>query len=72
MPGKHKASRAADRLTVRLLDPGDGSGDRLLEIPDAVMEATGWNLGDSLVVTRKGLEIRLRKGRKSRWQQKSR
>lgn len=72
MPGKHKTSRTTDRFTTRLLDPDDGSGDRILEIPDAVMAAMGWNLGDTLVVTRKGLEIRLRKRRKSRSQQKSR
>ncbi len=72
MPGKRKTSRAPDRPTTRLLDPGDGSEDRILEIPDAVMATMGWRLGDTLVVTRKGIEIRLRKVRKSRSQEKPR
>ena len=37
MRGRHKTSRAVRRPTTRLLDPEDGSGDRILEIPDAVM-----------------------------------
>lgn len=71
MRGRHKTSRAIRRPTTRLLDPEDGSGDRILEIPDAVMIAMGWSLGDTPVVTRKGVEIRLRKARRSRSQKKS-
>lgn len=66
MPRKHKTSRATDRSKTRLLNPGDGSEDRILEIPNAVMAALGWRQGDTLVLTRKGAEIRLRKARKSR------
>ncbi len=66
MPERHRASRGASKRITRLLDPGDGSGDRILEIPDAVMAAMGWRIGDTLVVTRKGMEIRLRKALRSR------
>ena len=72
MRGRHKTSRAIHRPTTRLLDPEDGSGDRILEIPDSVMIAMGWSLGDTLVVARKGVEIRLRKARRSRSQKKPR
>lgn len=49
-------------VLLDLLEPGTGS----------TFQDMGWSLGDTLVVTRKGIEIRLRKARKSRSQEKPR
>ncbi len=48
--------------TATLQDAGDGSVDRILELPDEVMAAMGWGIGDQLelIPSRKG-EILLRK-----------
>lgn len=40
---------------VSLADCGDGSGDAWLPIPDAVMEALGLHIGDTLSVHPRGL-----------------
>ncbi len=31
-------------------DPGDGSGDVILELPSELLERLGWSLGDELSV----------------------
>jgi len=31
-------------------DPGDGSGDVIVELPPALLEKLGWALGDELVI----------------------
>lgn len=47
--------------TATLQDSGDGSADRILELPDEVMAAMGWGIGDKLeLIPGKG-EIVLRK-----------
>lgn len=44
-----------------LVDTGDGSGDAFLPLPDDVLVALGWNIGDTLsinVVDQKEIQIR--------------
>lgn len=31
-------------------DPGDGSGDVIVEIPSELLEQLGWTLGDDLIM----------------------
>lgn len=31
-------------------DPGDGSGDLVLELPSELLEAVGWALDDELII----------------------
>lgn len=31
-------------------DPGDGSGDLVVELPSDLLEALGWALGDELLI----------------------
>lgn len=33
-------------------DPGDGSGDVIVELPPELIETLGWTLGDELIVER--------------------
>lgn len=33
-------------------DPGDGSGDVIVELPPELIAALGWSLGDELIVER--------------------
>jgi antitoxin ChpS len=47
---------------ARLLDIGDGSGDRMIELPDELLEHLGWKLGDVLELReRPGNEIVIRR-----------
>ncbi|ABF09717.1 hypothetical protein [Cupriavidus metallidurans] len=47
---------------ARLQDAGNGSVDRILELPDEVMAVMGWGIGDELELVPSGKgEIRLRK-----------
>lgn len=34
--------------TLPLVDVGDGSGDKLLQLPVELMDALGWAVGDNL------------------------
>lgn len=35
---------------LRLIDPGDGSGDALVELPDELVAKVGWIEGDLLEI----------------------
>lgn len=41
--------------TVVCRDPGDGSGDVVVELPAELLEKLGWSLGDELAIE-KGAE----------------
>lgn len=36
---------------ARILDAGDGTGDGILELPDALMAQLGWEIGDRLDIS---------------------
>lgn len=38
------------RKTVRCQDPGDGSGDVIIDLPDEILESMGLNIGDFLTI----------------------
>ena len=38
----------SDSWRVVCQDPGDGSGDVIVELPSELLEKLGWNLGDEL------------------------
>ncbi|MBH3431292.1 hypothetical protein [Pseudomonas citronellolis] len=38
------------KLTCR--DAGDGSGDMVVDLPDDLLQAAGWNVGDTLELVR--------------------
>lgn len=38
------------RKTVRCQDPGDGSGDVIIDLPDDILESMGLNMGDFLTI----------------------
>lgn len=38
------------RTTVKCQDPGDGSGDVIIDIPDGILECMGLNIGDFLTI----------------------
>jgi hypothetical protein len=40
----------ADRWRVFCKDPGDGSGDVIVELPSEQLEKLGWTLGDELAI----------------------
>lgn len=57
-----KPRRAAPPPLSVATDIADGSGDRLLELPNDLMHALGWRIGDALEITRSSAgEIRIRK-----------
>ncbi|HBO1472471.1 TPA: AbrB/MazE/SpoVT family DNA-binding domain-containing protein [Pseudomonas aeruginosa] len=35
---------------VACQDPGDGSGDAIIELPSALLDGLGWAVGDELVL----------------------
>jgi antitoxin component of MazEF toxin-antitoxin module len=39
-----------DRWRVVCKDPGDGSGDVIVELPSELLEKLGWTLGDELAI----------------------
>ena len=41
---------SSKKFRVTLLDAEDGSGDRILPIPYAVMTEMGWKIGDTLTI----------------------
>lgn len=41
-------------------DPGDGSGDVIVELPSELLEQLGWGLGDALSVESEEETIRLK------------
>ena len=43
-------------------DPGDGSGDMIIELPPVLLAALGWTLGDELIVERNedGISLKLK------------
>lgn len=38
------------RKTVKCQDPGDGSGDVIIDLPDDILESMGLNIGDVLTI----------------------
>ena len=40
----------SNRWLVECQDPGDGSGDLVVELPSDLLEALGWGLGDELLI----------------------
>nr|WP_097305228.1 AbrB/MazE/SpoVT family DNA-binding domain-containing protein [Pseudomonas chlororaphis] len=38
------------RTTVKCQDPGDGSGDVIIDLPDDILERMGLNIGDFLTI----------------------
>nr|WP_041015558.1 MULTISPECIES: AbrB/MazE/SpoVT family DNA-binding domain-containing protein [Pseudomonadaceae] len=40
----------SDRWQVVCQDPGDGSGDLMVELPSELLEALGWVQGDDLII----------------------
>lgn len=40
----------SERWRVVCQDPGDGSGDVIIELPSELLERLGWSLGDELPV----------------------
>ncbi|MFJ4455024.1 AbrB/MazE/SpoVT family DNA-binding domain-containing protein [Pseudomonas sp. NPDC089392] len=38
------------RITVKCQDPGDGSGDVIIDLPADILECMGLNIGDSLSI----------------------
>ncbi|MFG0918845.1 AbrB/MazE/SpoVT family DNA-binding domain-containing protein [Pseudomonas fulva] len=38
------------RTTVKCQDPGDGSGDVIIDLPDSILERMGLNIGDCLTI----------------------
>lgn len=47
---------------VACQDPGDGSGDVIVELPQALLEKLGWGLGDELVIEgdEEGISLKLK------------
>lgn len=43
-------------------DPGDGSGDVIVELPQALLEKLGWGLGDELIIEgdTEGISLKLK------------
>lgn len=39
-----------DSWRVECQDPGDGSGDVIVELPSELLEKLGWTLGDELAI----------------------
>lgn len=42
------------RWETTLIDVGDGSGDAIVELPDALIDSLGWVVGDTLDLTPHG------------------
>lgn len=43
-------------------DPGDGSGDVIVELPSELLEQLGWTLGDELTIEKReeGISLKLK------------
>lgn len=53
--------------TLPLVDVGDGSGDKLLQLPTELLDALGWAVGDELKLTfRESGELWLRRAKPAR------
>jgi len=52
---------ASDSWKVVCQDPGDGSGDLIVELPLELLEKLGWNLGDELAIEKgeDGISLKL-------------
>lgn len=48
-----------DSWRVVCQDPGDDSGDVIVELPSELLEKLGWNLGDQLTIEGAGENITL-------------
>ncbi|PYD04890.1 AbrB family transcriptional regulator [Pseudomonas syringae pv. maculicola] len=48
------------RTTVKCQDPGDGSGDVIIDLPDDILKSMGLNLGDFLAIELVGGSIVLK------------
>jgi len=53
----------SDSWTVVCQDPGDGSGDVIVELPTELLERLGWALGDELAIEKRlaGLSLTLKR-----------
>lgn len=51
-----------DIWRVACQDPGDGSGDVIVELPSELLEKLGWNLGDELTIEKaeEGISLKLK------------
>lgn len=49
-----------ERIVVKCLDAGDGTGDSIIDLPDRVLEAIGAKIGDPLSIEKIGDVIFLR------------
>lgn len=51
----------SDNWRVICQDPGDGSGDVIVELPSELLEKLGWNLGDELAIEKweDGISLKL-------------
>ncbi|QXG24422.1 AbrB/MazE/SpoVT family DNA-binding domain-containing protein [Pseudomonas viridiflava] len=52
--------KPAEQIIVRCQDPGDGSGDLMIEIPQVVLDTMGIGVGDELTIEAEGDVITLR------------
>jgi antitoxin ChpS len=51
-----------EKWTLRLAEVGDGSGDKLLQLPVELLDALGWAVGGELELTpRENGELSLRR-----------
>ncbi|MFJ5300033.1 AbrB/MazE/SpoVT family DNA-binding domain-containing protein [Pseudomonas sp. NPDC088368] len=52
--------KPAEQIIFRCQDPGDGSGDLMIEIPQVVLDTMGVGVGDELTIEAEGDVITLR------------
>ncbi|WP_339651046.1 AbrB/MazE/SpoVT family DNA-binding domain-containing protein [Halopseudomonas pelagia] len=52
----------SDSWRVACQDPGDGSGDVIVELPSDLLEKLGWTLGDELAIEQgeDGISLKLK------------
>ncbi|MGQ7958777.1 AbrB/MazE/SpoVT family DNA-binding domain-containing protein [Pseudomonas sp. SP16.1] len=57
-----KAMATSESWRVVCQDPGDGSGDVIVELPPALLEKLGWAVGDDLVIEgdKEGISLKLK------------
>jgi len=57
-----EAMATSESWRVVCQDPGDGSGDVIVELPPALLEKLGWALGDELVIEgdKEGISLKLK------------
>ena len=58
--GEGSVMDTSDSWRVVCQDPGDGSGDVIVELPSELLEKLGWTLGDELAIEKKEERISLK------------